>query len=107
MFQMKCSDSFQFVTYRGATVRLDSEWVSPYGNSRPQKAWVVVNPVTGKSGDSIPKVCWPFLQKEMDRQIRESKAQQKKEFNPAKAPAKKSLEKQIKTNNEFFNPFKV
>jgi hypothetical protein len=108
MFNMKCPDNFHFSTYRGKTVRFDAEWVSPWGDEgRPRKAWVVVDPVSGKNpGDLIPKICWSFLEEEMKRQTREMKAANKK---PVKTETveRKLTKARPQNTDKFFNPFKM
>lgn len=108
MFSMKCPDNFHFSTYRGKTVRFDTEWVSPWGDEgRPKKVWVVVDPVSGKNpGDLIPKICWSFLDEEMKRQIREMKTASKKSVK--KEPVERTSSKPpSKGVEKFFNPFKI
>lgn len=107
MFSMKCPDNFQFVTYRGKTVRFDPEWVSPWGDEgRTQKAWVVVDPVSGKNpGELVPKICWSYLQDEMKRQMREAK--EEKKVITKKKVEKQAPKKPAQISDKFFNPFKI
>lgn len=124
MFLMKCPDNFPFSQYRGKTVGLDSDWISPWAsNGRASKTWVVVDPVPGKiEGEAIPKIIWESLEEEKKRQSQIEKLTQKEarkalqettkqESSKTKgsAPKERRTPKESKGTVEpsFFNPFKI
>jgi hypothetical protein len=116
MYRMKCSDSFKIASLRGVTVGLNSEWSVWDDYDKTKAVWVVVDPILGKkSGDLIPKIWWPYLKDEKNKQDRaaakeKAKAKSVKEdLEKETRREKKKSEPKVKVPRrpDFFNPFAI
>lgn len=118
MYRMKCSDSFKIASLRGVTVGLNTEWSVWDDYDKTKTVWVVVDPILGKKyGDLIPKIWWPYLKDEKNKQDRAAE----KEKTKVNTIAKQKLEKESRTETKkksepkvkiprqtnFFNPFLI